>query len=367
MCRLTAPAVIALLMAAVLLSSRVAAKDAPYIPTTKFIPPLVTTEAAPDHTEECGELGLICLRWVENQLAGWERYFGCDHRAVFPTVYKLLTRETIRFIKENPSYFDDPAGIGYEAVRFYQLYHAMITSHLAGEPIPPAWQRAMEVANSGDWTAGHDMLLAINAHVQRDMPFAIAATGLNLPNGNSRKPDHDAFNRVLNAAYDTIVQAVGERYDPLLLKIDDIGLLVDNIGAAQLIAIWREGVWRNAERLILSKGTLLWETTVRSIELAANVTARALMVGQIPGHRAKRDAYCEAQTGLSAEPPTQPPPDWLRYAANNPIQANSRVVGNTSSAGGCTLGQGRDAGLALLLWLAFVLRLARCRTRSGLS
>lgn len=359
--RLTALALVALLVTAAFLPLRVQAQDAPYIPITSFIPPLVTTDAAPDHTEKCGQLGLLCLRWVAHQLAGWEQYFGCDHRAVFPTVYKLLTRETIRFIKENPSYFDDPAGIGYEAVRFYELFHAMITSQLAGEPIPPAWQRAMEVANSGDWTAAHDMLLAINAHVQRDMPFAVAATGLNLPNGNSRKPDHDAFNRVLNAAYDTIVQAVGQRYDPIMLTVDDVGLLVDNIAAAQLVAVWREGVWRNAERLILSKDTLLWELTVRSIELAANVTARVLMVGQIPGHRAQRDAYCEAQTGLSAEPPTQPPRDRLLFGANNPIRANATVAGDGGSAGGCTLGRGRDAGLVLLLLLACVLRLARGR------
>lgn len=355
------PGVLALLTLAVCLPGRAAAQDGPFLPTTNFLPPLVTTDAAPDRSGRCGENGLTCVRWVEAQLAGWEQYFGCDHRAVFPTVYRLLTRQTRLFLEEDPSRFDDPAGLGYEAVRFYELYHEMITAHLAGEPIPAAWQRAMDAANEGNWTAAHDMLLAINAHVQRDMPFAVAATGLNLPDGRSRKPDHDTFNRVLNNSYDAIVQAVGERYDPVLTTVDNIGLLVDNIAAQQLVALWREGVWRNAERLVTSEDTSLWESTVLSIETVANTSGRALMVGRIPGHRARRNAHCEAALGRSAEPPSQPPPASL--GADNPIRTASTDDGG--SGGGCTIGRGRDAGLVLLLLFAFLLRAAGRRVRSS--
>jgi len=301
-----------------LLPAGVVAKDGPFIPSTHLLPPIVPTAASPDRAEACGPQGLICVRWVETQLARWERYFGCDHRAVFPTVYRLLTRETRLFLEQAPSQFDDPAGLGYEAVRFYELYHDMITGHLAGEPIPPAWQRAMSAARSGDWTGGHDMLLAINAHVQRDMPFAVAATGLNLPDGRSRKPDHDEFNRVLNGAYDTIVQAVGRRYDPLIAEVDDVGLLIDNIGAQQLVALWREGVWRNAERIVSTANTPLWELTVLSIETTAEVSALAMKVGEIPGHRERRDAHCETVLGRPAEPPNRPPPDDI--GSSNPIR-----------------------------------------------
>ena len=266
------------------------ASQAPLLPLTNILPPLSSPSSAPDYTEACGLDGLKCLRWVEAELAGWERFFGCDHRAVFPTVYRLLTQETRWQMENDPSVFQDPAGLGQEAVEFYRLYEQMIRAHLAGEAIPPAWQLVMDVALEGDWTGGHDMLMAINAHVQRDMPFAVAKTGLTLPSGESRKADHDHFNSILNRAYPRIVQAVGQRYDPIMLTVADLGV-PGNLAAMQLVALWREGVWRNAERLTQSDDAL----TRESIEQQALITGTVMKVGEVPGRRAMRKAYCEAQ------------------------------------------------------------------------
>lgn len=282
------------------------AQSVPYLPITDFLPPLVAADPALDYAEVCGADGVKCLSWVEEQLAGWEQFFGCDHRAVFPTVYKMLTRQARLQMEEDPTAYDDPAGLGFEAILFYELFEEMITAHLADEEIPPAWQVAMDAANTGDWTGLHDMLLAINAHVQRDMPFAIAAVGLNLPDGSSRKRDHDQFNRVLNDAYGPIVQEVGRRYDPMGGMIDDLGGPVDDLAAQQLIAVWREGVWRNAERVEATHDTPLWPVTLASIELQAELTARVLKNGPIPGRRALRRAHCEAvlaAEAAAAEPP----------------------------------------------------------------
>ena len=55
------------------------------------------------------------------------------------------------------------------------------------------------------------------------MPFAVAAAGLNVPDGSSRKADHDRFNQVLNESYPTIVAAVAERYDPFMQSVDENG------------------------------------------------------------------------------------------------------------------------------------------------
>lgn len=263
---------------------------APMLPLSNLLPPISSPPPAQDYSADCGVDGLKCLRWVESELAGWERFFGCDHRAVFPTVYRLLTQETRWQMETDSSIFQDPAGLGQEAVEFYRLYEQMIRAHLAGDTIPPAWQLVMDVAQEGDWTAGHDMLMAINAHVQRDMPFAVAKTGLTLPDGSSRKADHDLFNEVLNRAYPRIVQAVGQRYDPIMLTVGSLGV-PGNIAAMQLVALWREGVWRNAERLTQSDD----ELTRESIEQQALLSGQAMHFGEMPGRRAMRQAYCEAQ------------------------------------------------------------------------
>ena len=290
------------------------AQDPPFVPTTQPLPPLAADEPAPDRAPVCGADGLRCVRYVESQLAEWEARFGCDHRAVFPTVYRLLTRETRLVLEDDPSVFDDPAGLGYEALAFYELYEQMITDHLAGRPIPDAWQVAMEAATSGDWTGGHDMLLAINAHVQRDMPYAVARVGLVLPDGRSRKPDHDRFNRILADAYRPIVRAVGRRYDPLMAAVEQVPV-VDDVGAQQLVAGWREGVWRNAELLVTTSGTGAHDASVAAIETNARTWAELLRTGEIPGHRVVRDAHCQAVMAAQDEATPADPPGRSRGGA----------------------------------------------------
>ncbi|MDX1497504.1 MAG: DUF5995 family protein [Salinisphaeraceae bacterium] len=321
------------------------AEDAPFIPTTNLLPPLVQEAPAVDRAPDCGDDGLECILWVEEQLAGWESFFGCDHRAVFPTVYRTLTHEARLYLEDNPEFFDDPAGLGYEAVLFYALYEEMITAHLNGEAIPPAWQVAMDAAKEGDATGLQDMVMAINAHVQRDMPFAVAETGLNLPDGTSRKADHDRFNQVLNDAYDSVIQAVGERYDPLLLQYDAAGLIIDDIAANKLVEIWREGVWRNAERVSSTRDTPLWDSTVLTIEVVAQLTGLAMSPGVIPGYRQTRDAYCVEQQAIREASESEDSGEDTPEAG---------LTLRASSSGGCSIGMGNNGMGWLLALLMFV-------------
>ncbi len=349
---------VAVLAALVVLAPTAAvAEDGPFIPTTDFLPPIAPDGPGVDRAEECGDDGLVCVRWVEQELAEWESYFGCDHRAVFPTVYRLLTRETRLVLEDDPSFFDDPAGLGYEALKFYELYLEMITAHLAGEEIPPAWQTAMDAANEGDYTAGHDMLLAINAHVQRDMPFAVSAAGLNIPDGSSRKADHDRFNQVLNMSYDTIVAEMGRRYDPFMTTVDEVGGLVDNVGAQQLVALWREGVWRNAEQVTTTADTPLFDLSVRMIETQADTTAQLMTVGELPGRRALRDAHCAAALAAEAEeangaPEATDEPRSVPQATPAPAAAPSEEGTDTAADTGSLPATGAGSALAALALLA---------------
>ena len=286
----------------------------PHVPSTDLLPPVVPGEPPPDATPVCGADGLVCVRYVEAELAAWEERFGCDHRAVFATVYRLLTREIRLVLEDDPGFFDDPAGIGFLALAFYELYEGMHAADAAGEPVPDAWRVALEVAAEGDWTAGHDMLLSISAHVQRDMPHALARTGLLLPDGTSRKPDHDRGNQILNDAYRPIVRAVAERYDPLMADVESVPV-VDDAGANQLVAGWREGVWRNAESLVSSAGTPTEELSREVIEANALAWAETMRTGEIPGHREVRDAHCDAILAARDDPgseggtPYPPVPD----------------------------------------------------------
>jgi hypothetical protein len=128
---------------------------------------------------------VACLRRVERRLARLARVFGCDHRAVFATTYRLLTDELRRELEQRADRFDDPAGVGLLAEAFYGMYARTLRDYAEGRAVPDAWRVALDSAAEADHTAGQDMLLAVNAHVQRDMPLAIERVGLRAPDGSA--------------------------------------------------------------------------------------------------------------------------------------------------------------------------------------
>jgi hypothetical protein len=128
------------------------------------------------------------------------------------------------------------------------------------------------------------------------MPFVIAALGIRTRDGDSRKPDHDATNAVLDAAYQRVVDEVERRYDPLLAITNADGVPLDDAAGMELVRTWRERVWRNAERLVNAKSAEERRQIASEIEAQAAGWARGIAAYQQPGERARRDAYCEAQT-----------------------------------------------------------------------
>jgi hypothetical protein len=143
------------------------------------------------------------------------------------------------------------------------------------------------------------MLLGINAHVQNDMPFLIAALGVRTPDGETRKPDHDAVNEVLNRAYEPVVTAIRQRYDPSIGLTNPDLVTADDIGGLETVRVWRELVWRNAERLLDAETDAQRQVVANQIQTNAAVWARGIAAVQVPGIRASRDTYCAKQAGSS--------------------------------------------------------------------
>jgi hypothetical protein len=220
---------------------------------------------------------------------------GCDHRAVFATTYLLLTEQMRDTIRKNPRFFEDLRWLIYEDTVFANFYFDVIRASDRGKPIPQAWKIAFDTAKSGDANAGQDMLLGINAHVQRDMPFVLATVGLQTKKGATRKPDHDVVNQILSDAYEPIVSTIGRRYDSLVTITNASWNPVDDIAGLEMVKGWREGVWRNAERLLDARTADERRQVTDSIEANAATWANLIAGGQVPpGYRAQRDAYCRA-------------------------------------------------------------------------
>ena len=236
-----------------------------------------------------------CFRDTIRRMRALQAQFGCDHRAVFATTYLLLTEQIRDTMRRDPRFVNDRRWLIYEDTVFANYYFRAITADERGRAVPEAWRIAFDTARTGDANAGQDMLLGINAHVQRDMPFVLATVGIRTRKGDTRKPDHDVVNQILSDAYEPIVSAIGSRYDSLVTITNASWNPVDDIAGLEVVKGWREGVWRNAERLLEAKTAAERAQVTESIETNAATWARMMATPQVPpGYRAVRDAYCKA-------------------------------------------------------------------------
>jgi Family of unknown function (DUF5995) len=266
---------------------------------TALLPPLHGTpnQPQPGPVPNCETPDVSCIDTEIRRMTELRDRLGCDHRAVFATTYLELTKEIRRFVESDPGALEDLNYLYTEDALFANFYFDTITAWENGGRVPPAWRIAFEQAERGEITGAQEMLLGINAHVQNDMPFVIAALGVRTPDGASRKPDHDAVNEVLNRGYEPVVEAIRQRYDPLISLTNSSLIPADNIGGLEIVRVWRELVWRNAERLLTAPTESARQQVASQIEANAAAWANGIALAQVPGIRASRDRYCEKQLG----------------------------------------------------------------------
>jgi hypothetical protein len=267
---------------------------------TALLPPLpgTPTDVQPGPVPNCEVPSVGCIDTEIQRMTELRDRLGCDHRAVFATTYLELTKEIRRFVDTDASALKDLNYLYTEDALFANFYFDTIQAWEMGGRVAPAWRIAFEQAEHGQITGAQEMLLGINAHVQNDMPFVIAALGVRMPDGTSRKPDHDAENEILNRGYEPVVEAIRQRFDPSIGLTNPELVTVDDIGGLEAVRVWRELVWRNAERLLNAKTEAQRQMIATQIETNAALWAQGIASVQFPGIRASRDAYCEKQLGL---------------------------------------------------------------------
>ncbi|MGE4427879.1 MAG: DUF5995 family protein, partial [Solirubrobacteraceae bacterium] len=216
----------------------------------------------------------------------------CDHDAVFGLAYLRVTEDIRDAIGQGV--FRDPAWLGHEDAVFARLYFDAYDDWHAGrrDRVPKAWRIAFAAADDRAVTGLGNFLLSMNAHINRDMPYLLAGVGITESSGRSRKPDHDVYNRRLAALYLPVLREVAARFDP---RADDLDVgPVDDVAAYQLLAGWREVVWRNAERLTLARTPAARARVARSIEAYAAAQAALIRTVLADPDPAIRDAHCAA-------------------------------------------------------------------------
>jgi hypothetical protein len=289
----------AALCAGLIASPATAPAYVPNINWVELLPPLPSPNAPQPHsvphckhgTKSCIDTEIRRMRRLRNKL-------GCDHRAVFTETYLKLTRVLRRTNNQQPHLIRYHRYLYFEDALFADMYFDTFHAYQQGADVPEAWRIAFQTDASGNAIGPQDMLLGINAHVQNDMPYVIAALGLRTRSGATRKHDHDAVNLILNHAYTEVVHEIRDRYDPLIGLTNSDLTPLDDIAGLEAVRAWREVVWRNAERLVNAKTEAERRQVSQSIEsyagLWANLIAH-LNLNLPPDYRATRDAYCQKQ------------------------------------------------------------------------
>ena len=226
---------------------------------------------------------------------------SCDHRAVFALTYLRTTEEYLRTVTAEPGFFDDPRWVSHEDALFAEFYFNAADARAAGGEVPEAWRIAFDAAQSPDLTGAGDLFLGMSAHINRDLPYTLAAVGLVPPGGGSRKADHDRVNFFLNRIADPLQRELGERYDPYFTLSDVEPSPFDEMGILQLVRAWRQNAWQNAERLVNAGSEGERAQASEAIEAYSVSAAEGIIAGNtVPGYGAVRDEWCAQHNPPSA-------------------------------------------------------------------
>lgn len=272
--------------------------EAEYVPWTDLLPPAPAGAYEYSESPLCPAGQTRCVDVVIREMRGRFDKLAkrCDHDAVFALTYLRTTEEYRRAIS-NPGFFNDTAFVNHEDVVFADYYfRAYDAWHRGRGVVPPAWKIAFEAAEDNAVSGSGNLLLGISAHINRDLPFVFAEIGMVAPDGSSRKRDHDQVNRILVDVIDQVIPEAARRFDPTVDDSNIPGTGLDETATFQLVALWREEAWRNAERLVAARTPGEQALVARLIEDSAALKAR-LLVEQSAyrwplSSSAARDTWC---------------------------------------------------------------------------
>ncbi len=249
----------------------------------------------------CSYGGPKCVEATISQMRARFEPLGraCDHNAAFALTY-LRTTQTYQWASNQPGFFADVRWVNREDVLFARYYFDAYDAWAAGrrDLVPGAWLVAFDAARDRRVTGAGNVLLGISAHVNRDLPYVLAAMGLTRPDGTSRKPDHDKINDVLRMTLDPLLAELSSRFDrhgvPTGLSSFAVGVITD----------WREKAWHNAERLVAAPDPSARALVAADIDAAARTQADqfAALLSYLPPLTTSkpRDAHCAAHNADTA-------------------------------------------------------------------
>jgi len=167
-----------------------------------------------------------------------------DPRAVFAAMYVVLTDNGAAAIARGD--FKDGAWVAAFMVAFGNLYRQAFYDYETGrlDRVPPPWIVTFDAAKDNSVTVFQHALLGIHAHINRDVPYAIAEV-TPLRDRVRRFPDFARTNAFVVASIDVVEDAV-VAYDADLGNLDELLQRADEKLLKRVLSFWRYRAWARA-------------------------------------------------------------------------------------------------------------------------
>jgi len=274
----------------------------PYVPWSSYLSGW-TDQYVPTSDNDCVAGRPNCLKTTlkeESRIAD-DTAASCSHNAIFPRAYVRMT-QLYGYTRDIPGYYQEVSYFNHVDAVFAKYYTDAYYNWKTGNraAVPQAWLIALDAGQAKRVTGSGDLLLGMNAHINRDLPFVMAASGLVAPDGSSRKPDYDAVEAWLYDATAPLLAEFAQRFDPTIDDSSDPNGL-SNWTLFQMVSGWREQAWRNAEALVSAPTAADRALVAANIEANANAIAQGILVADsyTPPltSTTARDAYCAVHNG----------------------------------------------------------------------
>lgn len=207
------------------------------------------------------------------KLEGWFRSRG-DHRAVFVTAYLEISRTLLKWLHDDR--FASEELVERYVVAFANEYRLALEEYEARAPLPEAWRLAFAVAESGTDNISEDLLLGINAHINRDLPFAILGSGLDV-HCELCLQDHLRINDALREATPRVRRSIVACYGRDLAMISALfGRRIDR-GTISAFVEARNHAWAAAQAMDRARSPSARRAAGAEIEARAARSAQGII------------------------------------------------------------------------------------------
>ncbi len=279
-----------------------------YVPWSSVLPGW-NDQFVPGSDNDCAAGAPDCLDYTLGEQTRILNQNGqaCNHNAVFALAYVRMT-QTYGWTRDQAGYYNDVPYMNHMDAVFARYYTDAYYDWSQGSrsSVPQAWLYAFDAAKNKTVTGAGDLFLGMNAHINRDLPFVLYASGLVESDGStSGKADYDAVEKWLNDDTAPLLSEETQRFDPTM---NSTNVSLVNFLTFQMVSAWREMAWRNAELLAAAPTPAARALVAQGIETYANTIAQTFLVSfavnpLLGQSNATRDAYCAAHNATTGPAP----------------------------------------------------------------